>query len=183
METIAIYYTPIAATKILSAVGLGVACHMSLVYTDNRHQMFGATSGPSNHSAQLTPTQALIALLDVALQRPSMFGTLVADRHNDETFEQGSLNDVYTQDAYGMKYPPFVVLEGRDLTAKWKTILRTYVAVDRLHMTYSPISQNSNSMAGTALRNAGIVIPFSSATNFAPAVFTALPVADDRGGH
>ena len=42
-------------------------------------------------------------------------------------------------------------------------------------LTYSPISKNSNSMAGTALRNAGLAIPFSVETKFAPAVFTKLP--------
>ena len=180
IETIAIYYTPIAATKTLAVVGLGLAYHMSLVYTNSSHQMFGATSGPSNHNANLAPQQALVSVVDMAAGWPSQFGMLVADTHNNTPFEEGGLQDVYTQDAYGVRYAPFVVMRGANLSAQWQSILETYVAVSQLHLTYSPISQNSNSMAGTALMRAGIQIPFSSATKFAPAVFTHLPLDEGR---
>ena len=180
IETIAIYYTPIAATKILSSVGLGLAYHMSLVYTNGRHQMFGATSGPSNHNGGLSPQQALVAFFDVAMAWPSVYGTLVADPHNNTAFEEGGLQDVYTQDAYGVEYAPFLVAKGQDLSAKWQKILETYVSVSNLHLTYSPISQNSNSLAAAALHRAGIQIPFSSATRFTPAAFTHLPLEEDR---
>ncbi len=176
IETIAIYYTPIAATRIMAKLGFGVAYHMSIVYTDSDDHHYGATSGPSNQAIRLGPSQAVKAMIDAAVLWPSPFGHLVSDLHNNTPFETGSPRDFYTQDAYGTAYPPFVVIRGVDLSARWQTILRTYAAVDALDLPYSPISQNSNSLAGTALRRARIEIPFSSATEFAPALFVELPI-------
>lgn len=181
METIAIYYTPLASTKILGLVGLGVACHMAVVYTDGRGTSHGASSGPSDHRTAETPGFALEALGDLAMARPSAFGVLVSDPANDHPFEIGLPEDYYTQDFDGTPYPHFTVATGPDLSARWATILRAYSAFGALRLTYSPTSQNSNSMAGNALRRAGIEIPFSSMTGFAPAVFTRMPVPEGGG--
>ena len=175
IETIAIYFSPLASTKVASVVGLGLAYHMALVYTDSAGRSFGASSGPSNQATAQTPALALSAILDSARNMPSNFGTLASDPKNNHLFLKGHPEDYYTQDFEGTEYPHATALQGRDLSAQWTSILTTYATIGRMHLTYSPVSQNSNSMAGTALRNAGIRIPFSIATKFAPAMFTKLP--------
>lgn len=182
MDTIAIYYTPLTSTKVAEVIGLGEAHHMALVYTDGSGRSFGASSGPSNHMTAQTPGLAVAAAFASAMGVPSAFGTLLSDPVNNHAFTKGRPDDYYTQDDEGDPYPFTIVLTGRDLSAKWQTILRTYVAVGRLGLTYSPISQNSNSMAGSALRAAGIAIPFSSKTWFVPAVFTHLPLKPEKIG-
>ncbi len=179
MDTIAIYYTPLTSTKVAEVIGLGEAYHMALVYTDGTGRSFGASSGPSNHMTAQTPRLAISAAFASIMGFPSAFGTLLSDPANDHAFTKGRPNDYYTQDDEGEPYPFTIVLTGSNLSAKWQNILRTYVAVGKLKLTYSPISQNSNSMAGTALRTAGISIPFSSKTWFAPALFTRLPLKQE----
>ena len=56
-------------------------------------------------------------------------------------------------------------------------VLRTYARIGQMHLPYSPISQNSNSVAATALRRAGFDMQFSKSTPFAPGLFTRLPDA------
>lgn len=180
MESIAIYYSPLASTKVAALVGLGLAYHMAVVYTDKAGQSFAVSSGPSNQMTRQTPGKALSALVDTTTNTPSGFGTLVSDPKNNHRFIKGRPEDYYTQDDEGHEFPHAVVLEGPDLADRWNTIVQSYAAVGRLKLTYSPITQNSNSMAGTALRHSGIPIPFSSETVFAPALFTILPEAGRR---
>lgn len=177
MESIAIYYTPLASTQIASVVGLSIAHHMALVYTDAAGQSYGVSSGPSKQMTAQTPGRALTAIWDSLTNTPSGFGVLLSDPHNNHSFIIGRPEDYYTQDDEGHPYPFNVVLTGRNLSARWATIVKTYVNVGKLHLTYSPITQNSNSMAGTALLSAGIPIPFSSKSYFAPGEFDHLPVA------
>ncbi len=174
METIAIYFSPLASTKILAGVGFGLAYHMALVYTNASGLSFGASSGPSDHMTAQTPGYAIHALADMANDRPSAFGLLVSDPNNNHPFVIGHPEDYYTQDFTGEAYPSAVVATGSDLSARWRLILQTYTKIGGLHLTYSPLSQNSNSLAGSALRRAGLQIPFSSRTVFAPAEFTDL---------
>lgn len=176
MDTIAIYYTPLASTKVAGIVGLGEAYHLAIVYTDGAGRSYGASSGPSNHMTAQTPYLALSAVFASAMNVPSAFGTLISDPANNHPFTKGRPDDYYTQDDEGDPYPSFVVLRGEDLSARWQRILRTYVKIGSMGLTYSPISQNSNSMAGAALREAGIGVPFSSSTRFAPALFNRLPM-------
>ena len=182
MDTIAVYYTPLTSTKVAEVIGFGQAYHMALVYTDGSGRSFGASSGPSNHMTAQTPVLAVAAALASTMSAPSAFGTLLSDPANNHAFTRGRPDDYYTQDDEGDPYPFTVVLRGENLSAQWQCILRTYVAVGRLGLTYSPISQNSNSMAGVALRAASIAIPFSSKTWFVPAVFTRLPLAREQIG-
>ena len=175
METIAVYFTPLASTKVLGLVGLGIATHMAIVYTNAGGTSFGASSGPSDHMTAQTPGFALAALADMAADRPSAFGVLISDPANNHAFQLGQPEDYYTQDYDGVPYPHVTVATAPDLSGAWALILRSYTDVGALHLTYSPLSQNSNSMAGTALRHAGLPIPFSSRAAFAPAMFTRLP--------
>lgn len=182
MDAIAVYYTPLTSTKVAEIIGLGQAYHMALVYTDGRGRSFGASSGPSNHMTAQTPGLAVAAAVASTMGVPSAFGTLLSDPSNNHAFTRGRPDDYYTQDDEGEPYPFTIVLRGENLSAQWQCILRTYVAVGRLGLTYSPISQNSNSMAGVALRAAGIAIPFSSKTWFVPALFTRLPLTREEIG-
>ena len=182
MDTIAIYYTPLTSTKIAEVVGLGEAYHMALVFTDRNGRSFGASSGPSNHMTAQTPGLAVTAAFASTMGAPSAFGTLLSDPANNHAFTKGRPDDYYTQDDEGNPYPFSIALTGRDLSARWQTILRIYVAVGKLKLTYSPITQNSNSLAGVALRAAGIAIPFSSKTWFVPALFTRLPLKPEEIG-
>ena len=175
IETIAVYYSPLESTKVTRLVGFGMAYHMAIVYTDRAGNSYGASSGPSDNASPQTPANALKAIVFMADQQPSSFGTLVADPSNDHVFIEGHAEDYYTKDREGRAYPHSLVTRGKDLSASWASILRTYADVDRLALTYSPTSQNSNSLAGTALRRAGLAPAFSSATVFAPGLFTQLP--------
>ena len=175
MESIAVYFSPLVSTKVLSAVGLSLAYHMAIVYTDANGISFGASSGPSNPTTAQTPSMALHALADSASSRPSPFGVLISDPRNDHPFVIGRPEDYYTQDFNGDRYPSVEVAKGPDLSARWRVIVRSYAEIGSRQLTYSPISQNSNSVAGSALRRAGFPIPFSRETVFAPAEFTTLP--------
>ena len=175
-ETITVYYSPLESTKVTKLVGFGMAYHMAVVYTDRAGNSFGASSGPSNDAGAQTPANAVRAIVYMADEQPSSFGTLVSDPLNDHVFVKGTAADYYTQNREGRAYPRALVAKGRDLSARWSVILRTYAAVGGLGLTYSPTSQNSNSLAGTALRRAGLSPAFSSDTMFAPGVFTELPV-------
>jgi hypothetical protein len=176
METITVYYSPLEATRIVEYVGLGLAHHIGIVYTNSAGQSFGVSSGPSIQSTQQTPPNALRAILRQANNEPSDFGTLISDPHNNTPFVKSRMDDYYTQDYMGKEFPHSVAAQGNDLSAKWATIVKTYAAAGSMHLTYSPVSQNSNSMAGEALRRAGIRVPFSVDSRFAPGVFTHLPV-------
>jgi hypothetical protein len=175
METITVYYSPLEATRIIEAVGLGLAHHIGIVYTNNAGQSFGVSSGPSIQTTQQTPPNALRAIVSMSENTPSDFGTLVSDPHNNTPFMKSRMDDYYTQDFEGKEFPHALVAKGADLSAKWATIVKTYAAIGKMHLTYSPTSQNSNSMAGEALRRAGLQVPFSVNAKFAPAEFTHLP--------
>ena len=177
METIAVYYTALASTKLAVSLGFAIASHMAIVYTNKAGLSFGVSSGPSYHLMLQSGFQIIGPIGDMASNMPSGFGVLMSDPNNNHPFHVRQPEDYYTQDDEGTPYPSAVVATASDLSAQWRTIVATYTAVDGLHLTYSPISQNSNSMAGTALRAAGLPIPFSSATPFTPAVFTRLPIS------
>ena len=174
-ENLAVYYTPLSSTDVSRFVGFGTAYHMAIVYTDAHGTSYGASSGPSNLKAQQTPAYALTALASSVNNVPSEFGTLASDPHNNTPFIKGSASDYYTRDSQRRPYPTAVVVRGRDLAKQWATIIQTYTTVGGMRLTYSPISQNSNSLAVTALRRAGYTLPFSSATMFTPGSFTQLP--------
>ena len=177
-ETLAIYYSPLSSTSIARFVGLGTAYHMALVYTDAAGRSYGASSGPSDLAAEQTPSNALSALLAAADGAPaSAFGTLVSDPRNNTAFTIDGAGDFYTHDPQGHPYPSEVVAHGRDLSGQWGVILRIYARIGRMHLPYSPISQNSNSVAATALRRAGIAVQFSKTTPFTPGIFAQLPDA------
>ena len=176
VETITVYYSPLESTKVTKLVGFGMAYHMAIVYTDRAGHSFGASSGPSNNASPQTPANAVQAIVYMADDQPSSFGTLASDPLNDHAFSVGAADDYYTKGRDGRGYPLALVTKGSDLSAQWSSILHTYAAVDRLALTYSPTSQNSNSLAGTALRRAGLAPAFSSDTVFAPGIFTQLPV-------
>ena len=174
-ETLEVYYSPLPSTAVTRYFGFGMAHHMAIVYTDRTGTSFGASSGPSNLTAAQTVPNAAQAVLAVAADEPSNFGVLLSDPHNDTPFVIGRDGDYYT---HGRDDPHALMLEGADLSAQWTVILQTYVIVDAERLPYSPATQNSNSLAGMALRRVGIDATFSSSTAFAPGVFTEIPLPD-----
>jgi hypothetical protein len=181
-ERLVVYYSPLAATEISKYVGLGVAYHMAIVYTDASGRSYGASARPSNLRNALSPGNAFNAILYMANERPSSFGTLIADPRNNTVFIKGSAGDFYTKDGQGREYPHTQVLRGKNLSHQWGSIVRTYDNVSRLGLSYSPVNQNSNSLAATALRRANIDLDFSSHTYFVPGAFTVLPSSLPVGG-
>ena len=176
VETLSVVYSPLESTKVTARLGFGMAYHMALVYTDRSGTSYAASSGPSIGSSAQTPANAISAVLYMADDQPSTFGTLASDPHNDTAFVLGGTGDVYSKDGSGHVYPRVTVMRGKDLSAKWASILQTYATVGGMDLTYSPMSQNSNSLAGTALKRAGVPVDFSSDTLFAPGIFTQLPI-------
>ena len=176
IETLSVVYSPLESTKVTGRLGFGMAYHMALVYTDRAGISYAASSGPSIGTSAQSPANAISAVLYMANDQPSTFGTLAADPHNDTAFVMGSAADVYTKDGSGHIYPTKLVLHGKDLSVQWGSILRTYAIIAGMDLTYSPMSQNSNSLAGAALKRAGVPIDFSSDTLFAPGIFTELPI-------
>lgn len=174
-ESLAVYYSPLASTEVARYVGLAKAFHMAIVYTDAGGISHGASSGPSDLAAPQTPRDAFAAVLASFSDAPSAFGTLTSDPDNDAPFVLGSPADHYSKDSQGRPYPHATVLRGRDLSARWGSILRSYARTGAMKLTYSPVSQNSNSLAAAALRRAGVTVPFSSRTVFTPGAFTDLP--------
>ena len=176
VETLSVVYSPLESTKVTARLGFGMAYHMALVYTDRAGRSYAASSGPSIGSSAQTPANAISAVLYMADDQPSSFGTLASDPHNDTAFVLGGAGDVYTRDGSGNVYQRRLVMRGKDLSAKWASILQTYATVGGMELTYSPMSQNSNSLAGVALKRAGVQVDFSSDTLFAPGIFTELPI-------
>ena len=86
-----------------------------------------------------TPGLALLGrFLASTMGIPSAFGPSSPIPPTTTPFTKGRPEDYYTQDDEGEAYPFTVVVTGRDLSARWQTILRTYVAVGKLKLTYSP---------------------------------------------
>ena len=86
-------------------MGLGLAYHMAIIYTDGAGRSFGASSGPSASATAQTPALALRAIYASAENRPSAYGTLLSDPKNNHMFIKGHPEDYYTQDFEGMEYP------------------------------------------------------------------------------
>lgn len=175
LETLEVYYSPLDSTRVARFFGLGMAYHMAIVYTDRNGVSRAASSGPSDLSAPQTPEHALSAVFASFDDQPSAFGTLASDPRNGTPFLKGGAGDHSTEDGAGHAYPRTTMLRGKDLSARWGSILRTYARIDAMKLTYSPVTQNSNSLATTALRRAGVTLAFSSDTVFVPGAFTDLP--------
>ncbi len=174
-ETLEVYYSPLDPTRVARFFGLGMAYHMAIVYTDRNGVSRAASSCPSDLSAPQTPEHALLAVFASFDDQPSTFGTLASDSRNGTPFLKSGAGDHSTNDDAGHAYPHATMLHGKDLSARWGSILRTYARIDAMKLTYSPVTQNSNNLATTALRRAGVTLAFSSVTVFVPGAFTDLP--------
>ena len=175
LEKLEVVFSPLDSTEVARYLGLGKAFHMALVYTDRDGISRGASSGPSALAVAQTPALALDAMLASFHDEPSAFGTLASDPDNNKPFMAGSEADHFSKDGAGQPYIKVTVLRGDDLSARWASILQTYARTAAMGLSYSPVSQNSNSLAATALARAGIRMPYSSETVFAPGAFTELP--------
>ena len=151
-ESISVVYQPV-----VSFVGL-TAYHETLVYTDasgNQHFATAGASTPEPGGSSLSNiSQASSA---VASGTTSVYGTLqvvngsVADLSNPEHDRM-----------FGPPNAPFatqVLTTSSDLSGQWQSILNTENYIASQNLAYSPLTQNSNSVANTALTAAGLQPP------------------------
>src|SRR3989454_1456274 len=151
-ESISVVYQPV-----VSFAGL-TAYHETLVYTDaSGNQSFasaGASTPEPGGSSLSNISQASSA---VASGTTSVYGTLqvvngsVADLSNPEHDRM-----------FGPPNAPFatqVLTTSSDLSGQWQSILNTENYIASQNLAYSPLTQNSNSVANTALTAAGLQPP------------------------
>ena len=163
--------------------------HETLVYTNSQGQTFFTSIGPTNDaneigasSAQLSATVS--AASDVASNTPSQYGTLLAQIN--QAFNSSNSTGV-THGQNGTAYFSETVDFGFDLSSEWNTINATYASISNAGLTYSPLTQNSNSTATTALLAADITPPSFAggffATYWTPGASTTLTsVTTDSSG-
>ena len=180
-ETIKIIYSPV-----INVPTLGTGHHMTLVYTDSQGRNFSASSGPTVNPAQ-TVSNVIEAAAAARYNKPSPYEYLTASDNNGSQFTPGQNGETITRDANGNPYLSNVVATGDNLSSRWNTILDTYDRVASLHLPYSPLTQNSNSMAGTALAKAGIPLVgfLPSILDFprVPGMFIPLPTSPSEVGN
>jgi hypothetical protein len=160
-ETISVVFQPVEGTG-------GTAYHETLVYTNSSGQSYFCSSGPTNPIAQGDWVKGLEAWAlegdaqaDMACITPSFLGTLTASGTTDVFFDP-SVAGGPTRDDDGNPYPSVVIATGSSLGSQWSTIASTYSSVSSEDLTYSMLQQNSNSLASTALTEAGLSLPATS---------------------
>jgi len=161
--------------------------HITLVYSDANGSQF-VSGGPTIPNSTVgAEGAAIIAHGAVANSRmventPSVWGTL---RSQSGSFNPGDLQRgidvVPTYDDHGKRNPdagtalPSQVLSNNISAAQFSQIVSTMNSIGSLNLTYAPWVQNSNSMACTALTNAGIATPSSTWTKVLPGCGLKLP--------
>jgi Ca2+-binding RTX toxin-like protein len=88
----------------------------------------------------------------------SPFGNLI---EYDGTILNNNKPSVIT-DENNILLPSITVATSQNLSAQWATIVQTETDISNMNLPYSPLTQNSNSEANTALLSAGISLPTDS---------------------
>ena len=167
-ETIQVVYKPVAANGF----------HETLVYTaTNGHQEF-ASAYASNTSPQGSPAADLVEAASAAHNHTaSPYGTLKA--------ESGDAANLDIFGPPGARLQTETVATGANLSSQWAKIKEAYHDVDAGRFTYSPLTQNSNSTASTAMVAAGIRPPTDNGMlghHWTPAADNILPIPSIPGG-
>jgi hypothetical protein len=192
MGKITAYYSPVGPTSSGDSATGTIIYHITLAYTDNNGNSSYISAGPTipdsslNLSISDKAKEMNLAAGDVLTNAESKWGTLqvngqgsftpgdtsqgidVVPRINPST---GNINI-----NAGTPYFKDVVSNNATLT-EWNTIKQTYSDIASLHLTYSPYTQNSNSVACTALAKAGLSIPDTGLFTLTPACDVRLPTA------
>ncbi|TND01461.1 MAG: Hemolysin-type calcium-binding region [Gammaproteobacteria bacterium] len=133
--------------------------HETLLYTNANGQQFLATAGPTGspppeNSNSYNVSQAASA---AANSTSSVYGSLDTKTGAISTFE-----DQWVKQLLGTPQnpnPSEVVATGADLSQQWNNIVQTEQQIANRGLPYSPVTQNSNSVASAALAAAGIAPP------------------------
>ena len=164
--------------------------HMTLVYTPASGASQYISAGPttSNGTLNMSTVEQLkqmnLAAGQTLTNTPSVWGTLHVG--GSGTFTPGNQtagidvvplkdpNTGQTNPDAGTPFQKATVSTNATLT-QWNTIVATYNSVASLHLTYSPYTSNSNSVACTALVAAGLTVPSTSLLVNTPACSVKLP--------
>jgi Ca2+-binding RTX toxin-like protein len=123
---------------------------------------------------------------------PSIWGTLKVEKSGAFTPNDPSAgvdvvptidSDTGVRNANaGTPYRSQILATGEDLSEQWNTIVSTYNKIADLNLTYSPATQNSNSVANTALSAAGVPLPKDTGPSgtFTPASSNKLPTTPEQ---
>ena len=153
-ESITVYFEP------LGQVGGVTYYHETLIYTNSAGVSQYLTSGPSG---SFTPTGNVNALSQMsaasdnqATNQPSAWGTLQAAPVG--IVPSGGIEGLTTSDTSNPNatYASTIIATCTDLSAQWSTMVSTAQQISSQNLTYSPLTQNSNSMANSAIYAAGL---------------------------
>ena len=133
-----------------------VGYHETLVYTDANGQQFIATAGPTQNPGNNSYTFSQAA--DAASNgTSSVYGNLGTTVASISSFSQNDIDRMLG--ITGNPNPSEVVATGTDLSQQWNAIVYAEQQIANQGLPYSPLTQNSNSVASSALTAAGISPP------------------------
>lgn len=168
-ETITVYFKP------LGSFDGTTYYHETLVYTNSNNQSFytqAFASDPTPAAVAGGPASAAAALADAmaaaAINGPSPFGTLQVQTNvafNPSVVANSSLG--ITNDGFNI-FPSQTVAEGSNLSSQWAEINAAFENIGNEDIPYSPLTQNSNSTANSALEDAGIALPSNISPGIVP---------------
>jgi hypothetical protein len=147
--------------------------HETVVYTNALGQSFYSSGNYSNTDPNLNKNillneglgkQIVQAAEDAQSNTPSAWGVLTADINKPLT--AASTSGV-TVGANGNAYESEVVASGPDLSSRWAAFNATESSIVSQNLTYSPYTQNSNSLATAGFLGSGITPP-SDTSLFVP---------------
>ncbi len=154
-ETISIVYEPLGVFH-------GVTYyHETLLYTNSDGDQFMATAAPSSQPAPGTGDLDNISNASGAAMTngQSPYGTLITNTGALSSFDPADVSRLLGSTAN--PNPSQVVASGADLSTKWNQIVSAENELATENLPYSPLTQNSNSIANTALTAAGIDTPLN----------------------
>ncbi|SRR5579883_2834482 len=180
-ETISVVYEPLGVFDSITYY------HETLVYTNSSGEQFIATAGPNG-----SPPAGNSQFYDVseagsaaASGTTSVYGTLATQSGPISNFSQAALTGWLGTSSN--PNPSEVLATGADLSSKWDDITQSYATIGGENLAYSPLTQNSNSTATSAMLDAGLTPPTDTGmlgSYWAPAAGTDLTTTcstDDLG--
>jgi hypothetical protein len=167
-ETIQVVFKPVAAN----------GWHETLVYTArDGHQEFASAYASNQHPRGNEIGDVSGAVSGASHNHRgggSAFGTL-----ETESDRLAPADKPMIFGPPGGRLPAETVAHGADLSRQWSEVKNAYREVGDRHFTYSPLTQNSNSAATTAMVAAGITPPHDNGLtshHWTPAADNVLPI-------
>ena len=171
-ETISIVYEKLAFDQY----------HQTLVYTQTNGEKQFATAVAGKTPAGLPSTLAALSSSPVSAMSgsSSSFGELKT--YSGKVSALSQREQEHWLGSSQSPYPKKIVASGPSLSEQWRKIQLTYIKTDIAQLTYSPLTQNSNSTASTALISAGITPSTKDYSSPAAGRSLKLPSAAGGGG-